>query len=72
MSSLLARLYNSLNNGLYSGPSCSAMKPIVASSKIDNNIVLFARFDNDISDFSRSNLNLVRNGNARIMFSAEL
>jgi hypothetical protein len=43
------------------------MKPIVASSKIDNNIVLFARFDNDISDFSRSNLNLVRNGNARIV-----
>jgi hypothetical protein len=56
-----------LDNGLWNGPLGGAMKPIVASSKINNNVVLFARFDSDISDSSRSNLNLIRNGNARIV-----
>lgn len=66
MSSLLARLGGSLNNGFYTGPLGSAVKPIIASSR-NNNTVLFARFDGDMSDSSRSRLNLIPNGNARIV-----
>lgn len=74
MSSLLARLAGSLNNGFYTGPSASVIKPFIPISKerydpfIDN-VVLWLRFnsrtgfltDSSQRNFNASNTNVTSN-----------
>lgn len=65
MSSLLTGLGRSSINNLHNGAVGSALKPILLSQN-NFSTILLSHFNGDVLDYSRSRLNLILNGGAKI------